>query len=328
MKVLVVDSFDAAGLDALRAGGCDVSYEPELQGDALTARVRDSRAQVLVVRGTSVNAATLGASTLALVIRAGAGHNTIDTVEAARRGIHVSTCPGRNAAAVAELTIGLMLAIDRCIPENVSDLRAGRWNKKAYSQGRGLAGRTLGLIGYGHIAQEVARRALAFEMRILVWSRRFERSHTRDDNGALPICVMNSPHNVAAEADVLSVHLALTPETRHFVDAAIIGRMKPGAYFINTSRAEVVDTDALADAVTTAGIKAGLDVFDDEPAAPVAHFLPALAALPGVYGTHHVGASTAQAQEAVAAEAVRVALTFKTTGHALNTIEIATPIRR
>src|SRR5262249_25797010 len=159
--------------DGLKAAGCDVSYQPDLKDDALTAAIRDSGADVLVVRSTTVTATMLEAGALSLVVRARAGYNTIDVATAPERRIHASNLPGKNAIAVAELTFALILALDRRIADNVAELRAGAWNKKEYSKARGLFGRTLGLLGYGNIGQEVARRAHAFGMPIVVWSRRF-----------------------------------------------------------------------------------------------------------------------------------------------------------
>ena len=173
MTVLVADKFEQSGLDGLKAAGCEVVYQPDASGDALTEAVRTTGASVLVVRSTQVTESMLDAGALALVVRAGAGVNTIDLAGASRRGIYVSNCPGKNAVAVAELTMGLLLALDRRIPDNVADLRAGTWNKKEYSRARGLLGRSIGLLGFGSIGQEVARRAHAFGMPVLVWSRRF-----------------------------------------------------------------------------------------------------------------------------------------------------------
>src|SRR5688572_11478523 len=173
MKVLVADTFEASGLESLQTAGCAVAYEPDLAGDALVRTIASSGADVLVVRSTRVTEPMLDAGRLSLVVRAGAGVNTIDVAAAARRGIYVSNCPGKNSIAVAELAFGLILALDRRIPDNVADLRAGRWNKKKYSDARGLYGRALGLLGFGSIGQEMARRANAFGMEVLVWSRRF-----------------------------------------------------------------------------------------------------------------------------------------------------------
>src|SRR5438046_584484 len=151
MKILVADKFEQSGIDGLKAAGCEVVYQPDLNGDALTQVVRETAADVLVVRGTTVTAPMLEAGALALVVRAGAGYNTIDVATASARGIYVSNCPGKNAIAVAELACALMLALDRRVPDNVADLRAGPWNKNAYSRARGPSGRTLGLLGYGNI---------------------------------------------------------------------------------------------------------------------------------------------------------------------------------
>src|SRR5688572_23587490 len=209
MKVLVADSFEASGLDALKDAGCDVFYEPDLSGDALVRAIGSSGADILVVRSTQVTEPMLDAGGLSLIVRAGAGVNTIDVTGASQRGIYVSNCPGRNSIAVAELAFGLILALDRRIPDNVADLRGGRWNKKEYSKARGLYGRTLGLLGFGSIGQEMARRATAFGMTTVVWSRRFGREGAAALPRELDVKVAPSPETVAAQSDVLSVHLAL-----------------------------------------------------------------------------------------------------------------------
>jgi D-3-phosphoglycerate dehydrogenase len=327
MKVLIADAFEASGLDALKGAGCDVIYEPDLSGDALVRAIGSSGADILVVRSTPVTEPMLDAGGLSLIVRAGAGVNTIDVAGASRRGIYVSNCPGRNGIAVAELAFGLIIALDRRIPDNIADLRAGRWNKKEYSKARGLYGRTLGLLGFGSIGQEMARRATGFGMTTVVWSRRFGREGAAV-LAALPrdldVTVAPSPEAVAAQSDVLSVHLALTPETRNFVGASILERLRPGSLFINTARAEIVDHAALADVVRARGIRAGLDVFPDEPPGSAGSFAPPIVALPDVYGTHHIGASTEQAQEAIAAEAVRVIRVYTETGRVPNVVNLAT----
>src|SRR5512142_2940865 len=157
MKVLIADQFEQSGIDGLREAGCEVVFDPALKDEALGAAVRESGADVLIVRSTKVTANMMDGGDLALIVRAGAGFNTIDVAAASARGIYVSNCPGRNSVAVAELTFGLILALDRRIPDNVAALRAGRWDKKEFSKARGLKGRTLGLLGFGAIAQEVAR---------------------------------------------------------------------------------------------------------------------------------------------------------------------------
>jgi D-3-phosphoglycerate dehydrogenase len=331
MKVLVADQFEQSGLDGLAAAGCEVVFDASLKDDALSAALAESRAEVLIVRSTKVTAAMLDAGDLALIVRAGAGYNTIDVGAASARGIYVSNCPGKNSIAVAELAFGLILALDRRIPDNVVELRAGHWDKKEFSKAKGLYGRTLGLLGFGNIAQELARRAQAFGLDIVIWARRFEAGTSVDlgSYGLDPashmsrITIAATPGDVAAVADILSVHVALGPETRGLVDADLLAQLRPGTFFINTSRAEVVDHDALAAAVRDRGIRVGLDVYPDEPTTATAEFSLPILGSPGVYGTHHIGASTEQAQEAIAAETVRIVRSFKETGRVPNVVNLA-----
>ncbi|MBW8868113.1 MAG: hydroxyacid dehydrogenase [Acidobacteria bacterium] len=323
MKVLIADKFEKSGLDGLKAAGCDVVYQPDLKDDTLTAAIRDTTADVLVVRGTTVTAPMLEAGPLSLVVRAGAGYNTIDVATASKRGIYVSNCPGKNAIAVAELAFALLLALDRRVPDNVADLRAGTWNKKEYSKARGLYGRTLGLLGYGNIGQEMARRAHAFGMPIVVWSRRFATGKDDVANEPIPLTLAKSPEEVAEKSDVLSVHLALNSETRGLVKAAVFAKLKPGSYFVNTARAEVVDQAALEQAVRERNVRVGLDVFASEPKDATGTFADAIASLPNVYGTHHIGASTDQAQDAIATETVRIITCYKDTGKVPNVVNLA-----
>ena len=324
MKVLIADKFEQSGIDGLKAAGCEVIYSPDLKDDVLTQALRETRADVLVVRSTAVTGPMLEAGSLSLVVRAGAGYNTIDVATASTRGIYVSNCPGKNAIAVAELAFALVLALDRRVPDNVADLRAGTWNKKEYSKARGLYGRTLGLLGYGNIGQEVAKRAHAFGMPIVVWSRRFATGKDRVADEPIPLQLAASPAEVAGRSDILSVHLALNAETRGLVNASVLDQLKPGSYFINTARAEVVDYAALEQVVRERHIRVGLDVFAGEPSAASGAFAAPLASLPGVYGTHHIGASTDQAQEAIAAETVRIITSYQDTGKVPNVVNLAT----
>ncbi len=325
MKVLVADKFEQSGLDGLKAMGCQVSYQPDAVEQALADAVRATAADVLVVRSTKVPASVLDAGPLSLIVRAGAGVNTIDVAGASARGIYVSNCPGKNSVAVAELALGLMLALDRRIPDNVAELRAGTWNKKEFSKARGLHGRTLGLLGFGNIGQEVAARARAFGMPVVVWSRRFaanpdEAARVAED---LDITVVATPEQVVQAADVLSVHLALATDTRGFVNAALLSHLKKGAYVVNTARAEVVDQPALVAAIREKGLRAGLDVFASEPSGAAGAFADDIVQVPGVYGTHHIGASTDQSQDAIAAETVRIVRTYKDTGRVPNVVNLA-----
>ena len=335
MKVLVADKFEKSGIDGLTAAGCEVIYEPELKDESLTQAIAASGADALVVRGTKVTTPMLDAGRLSLIVRAGAGYNTIDVAGASKRGIYVSNCPGKNAIAVAELAFGLIIALDRRIPDNVAELRAGAWNKKEYSKAQGLYGRTLALLGVGSIGREMIRRAAGFGMNVVIWSRRFDgqRRPLTDLEAremgiesvlrSIAIELAPTPGDAVAGADVVSVHVSLGPETRGLVNDALLARMKPGAIFINTARGEVVDYAALAAAVRDRGVRVGLDVYASEPATATAPFKDPLAELPGVYGTHHIGASTDQAQEAIAAETVRIIRSYKDTGRVPNVVNLA-----
>lgn len=335
MKILIADKFERSGVEGLRALGVEVVHEPDAADAALVELLARERPTVLVVRSTKVDARMLDAAPLALVVRAGAGVNTIDVAAASARGIHVANCPGRNSIAVAELTLGLLLAIDRRIPDGVADLRAGRWNKKEYSKAAGLAGRTLGVLGLGSIGLEVVRRAAAFELPVVAWSRRFagaDRLLTgaearqlglEEVHQAQPIRLAPDPAAVAAACDVLTLHLALSSDTRGLVSGAVLSRLKPGAILLNTSRAELVDAAALQHAVRENGLRVGLDVYHQEPSGGAGEFSDPIVQLPGVYGTHHIGASTEQAQEAIAAETVRVVREFVEGGRVPNCVNLA-----
>ncbi len=319
MRVLVADKFEQSGIDGLTAAGCEVVYAPTVKDQSLVDEVAARAADVLVVRSTKVPEAVLAAGPLKLVVRAGAGYNTIDVAAASRLGIYVANCPGKNSVAVAELAFGLICALDRRIADNVADLRAGTWNKAEYSRAKGLHGRTLGLIGLGGIGKEMIPRAKGFGMPVVAWSR----SLTADKATALGISLAASPEDVAAVADIVSVHVALNAGTRGLLGSTFFQAMKDGAFFINTSRGDVVDEPALVAAIRAKGLRAGLDVFANEPASGTGEFVTEIANLPGVYGTHHIGASTDQAQEAIAAEAVRIVRVFKETGTVPNVVNLA-----
>jgi D-3-phosphoglycerate dehydrogenase / 2-oxoglutarate reductase len=329
MRVLVADAFETSGLEGLRAAGCDVVHDAGLDGDALTQALATSQADVLIVRSTKVNAAMMDAGAVSLIVRAGAGYNTIDVAAASARGIYVSNCPGRNAVAVAELTLGLILSLDRRIPDNVASLRAGRWDKKTYSKAAGLKGRTLGLVGFGAIGREVAVRAQSCGLHLVIWSRSLDPATAAGTLG-LPsrpdaqVRIAATPGDVADASDIVSIHVALAPETRGLVNKALLDRLRPGAILVNTARAEVVDYAALEAAVREKGIRVGLDVFRDEPAGSSGEYRDPLFDLPNVYGTHHIGASTEQAQEAIAAETVRIVAAFRQTGKVPNCVNLAT----
>jgi D-3-phosphoglycerate dehydrogenase len=319
MRVLIADKFEACGQTALKGLGCEVLFEPALKDQALVKAVAEKQPDVLIVRSTKVSKAVLEAGTLKLIVRAGAGYNTIDVATASRRGTYVANCPGKNAVAVAELAFALILALDRRVADNVIALRKGEWNKSEFSSARGLYGRTLGLIGLGRIGSEMIPRARAFGMPVVACSR----SLTPERAEALGITHAASLEDVARAADVVSVHLALNADTKGCLSASFFGSMKEGACFINTSRGDIVDQPALLAAIKKRKLRVGSDVYADEPASGKGDFTDPLGQDPNVYGTHHIGASTAQAQEAIAAEAVRVVQTFKETGKVPNVVNLA-----
>jgi len=319
VRVLIADKFEESGQHGLKAAGCEVIYQPELKEESLADGIERQRPDVLIVRSTKVNEAALSAGALKLVVRAGAGYNTIDVAAASRRGIYVSNCPGKNSIAVAELAFALILALDRRIADNVIASSQGRWNKAEFSKARGLFGRTLGLVGVGQIGREMIPRAKGFGMPVVAWSR----SLTPGIAEQLGVEYKSSMENVASAADVVSIHLALNAQTRGLIGAAFFERMRPGAYFINTARAEVVDQDALGAALRERGIRAGLDVFASEPSGGTGEFSDQIVKSGSVYGTHHIGASTDQAQEAIAAETVRIVRTFQQTGQVPNVVNLA-----
>jgi D-3-phosphoglycerate dehydrogenase len=271
------------------------------------------------VRSTEVTQAAIeAADALTLIVRAGAGVNTIDRGAASRRGIFVANCPGKNAIAVAELVFALITAVDRRIPDQVHDLRAGKWNKKEYGQADGLFGRTLGIVGVGAIGAEVALRARAFGMPVVGWSRSLDDARAK----ALGIERLASPTEVAARADIVSLHVALTPQTRELASDGFFAAMRQGSMFINTARAEVMNAAALERAVREKNLRAGLDVHPGEPEGGSGEIRHPLLDLPGVYGTHHVGASTRQAEHAIADEAVRIVAAFLERGEVPNCVNL------
>jgi D-3-phosphoglycerate dehydrogenase len=319
-RILVADKFEASGIEALRQRGFEVIVDAELSAETLAAAVQRHAPRVLVVRSTKVRADAISAGeSLELIVRAGAGTDNIDLAAASRRGIFVSNCPGRNAIAVAELAWALILACDRRVPDQAADLRAGVWNKKEYQKAHGLAGRTLGVVGLGQIGREVAKRAKAFGMPVVAWSR----SLTEAQASEAGVGWCSSLLNLAKLADVVSVHVASTPDTERLIGERFLAALRPGSILVNTSRGSVVDSPALAAAIREKGIRAGLDVFEQEPSGGTGQFADPIVTLPGVYGTHHVGASTDQAQAAIAEETVRIITVFDACGEAPNAVNRA-----
>lgn len=305
MKVLVADKFPEKYLNQIKDLGLEVIYSPQLgENDLPQAAVE---VDMIIVRSTIVNEDTINnAKNLNLIIRAGAGVNNINIKAANQKGVYVANCPGKNAIAVAELALGLMLSLDRRIPDNVIDFKNGVWNKGDYSKAEGLFGKTLGIIGVGNIGREVAKRAVAFGMNVYGKDiSRIEGEMIKDFSEMdklLPMC------------DIISIHLPSSPETKKLFNKEMFGYMKPGALLINTSRADVIDEEAMLEAIKEKKIRVALDVFKGEPEQKAGAVDSHLRSVPGVYVTHHIGASTEQAQNAVAEETVNIIKEFLHSG--------------
>jgi len=305
VKVLIADKFPELYINQLKEVGLDVDYQPKLGEKDLQEAAKD--ADIVVVRSTIVNADTIKSSKkLNLIIRAGAGVNNIDIPAANQKGVYVANCPGMNSIAVAELAIGLMIALDRRIPDNVIDFRNGIWNKGEYSKAEGLFGKTLGIIGVGSIGKEVAKRALALGMNVYGKDiSRIEGVMIKDFSEMsqlLPLC------------DIVTIHLPATPQTKGLFNKELFGYMKQNALLINTARADIIDQEALIDAINIKNIRVALDVIKYEPEEKLAEIKSPLQELKNVYVTHHIGASTEQAQNAVAAETIRIIKEFINSG--------------
>jgi len=305
IKVLVADKFPDEYIKQMEELNLDVTFSPKLGENDLPNSISDI--DILVVRSTKVNAQTIAnGKNLNLIIRAGAGVNNIDIKAANQKGIYVANCPGMNSVAVAELAMGLMISLDRKIPDNVIDFRNGKWNKATYSKAEGLKGKTLGIIGVGAIGKEVAKRALAFDMKVYGKDiSRIEGVMIKDFsemNQLLPMC------------DIVTIHLPATPETKGLFNKTMFDYMKPNSLLINTSRQDIIDEEALLKAIEEKNIRVALDVFKGEPEEKTGSVSSKFQSNPNVYVTHHIGASTAQAQNAVAEETVRIIKDYTTSG--------------
>ncbi|MCB2156579.1 hydroxyacid dehydrogenase [bacterium] len=317
MKILVADKFPEDKLAAMNSLGHQVTFDPEASAETLPEKIGDH--EVLIVRSTVVSAATIDAGkALALVIRAGAGYNTIDVAQASARGIFVANCPGKNSVAVAELAMGLMIGMDRRIPQCTAELRAHKWNKKEYSKADGLKGKTIGVVGLGQIGQALAARAKAFEMNVIGWSRSLTPEKAKD----LGVGFCGNLEELCEKADVISIHLAQNADTKKLFDQKLFNLMKTNTIFINTSRGGIVDQEALKKAMREKNIRAALDVYDPEPASGKADFEDEILDMPNLIGTHHIGASTNQAQDAIAEETIRIIREFATKGEVPNCVNI------
>ena len=320
MKILFADALPESYIDLLRQQGDECIVAPELGADDIPDVIKGI--DVLVVRSTRVTAETIDRSdVLGLIVRSGAGTNTIDCQAAASSGIYVCNVPGTNSIAVAELTLGLLLALDRHIPAAANDLRNGTWNKDGYSKADGLMGKTFGIVGVGEIGLAVAERARSFGMTVVAARKSDRRPAIEARIRSIGIRLVDALAALLAESDIVSIHVPGSDQTVDLVDAGFLDRMKPNSILLNTSRGEVVDEEALVDAIESKGIRAGLDVFRHEPSSGTGEFASKLASHPSVVGTHHIGASTQQAQDATSARTIDVIAAYRA-GDPMNCVNV------
>jgi len=322
MKILIADKVSKELIASLNALGAEVRLYPELTAETLPEAIGD--AGILIVRSTRVTADTIEAAKhLGMIVRAGAGVNTIDLEAASGKGIYVTNCPGMNTDAVAELTMGLLISADRGIADATQAMRDGKWQKGRFGKAKGLKGRTLGIIGTGQIGRAVARRAKGLEMKIMVWSRGL----TPEKAEALGCGYAATLKELAEKSDAVSVHITAAKDTRKLINEEFFNAMKPGAIFLNTSRGEVVDTAALAEAIKGKGLRVGLDVFEGEPTGSDTPFDQTELAAQTVC-TPHIGASTEQAEEAIAGEVLRIVREYMQMGQPPNAVNLRKPMEK
>ena len=303
-KVLVADPISEKGVEELAAGGAlEVTVKTGLKEPQLLEIIAQFSA--LVVRSqTKVNARVIEAATkLKVVGRAGVGVDNVDVEAATRRGIIVMNTPGGNTISTAEHAFSLMMSIARNIPQAQATMRAGKWDRKSF-EGVELYSKTLAILGMGRIGTEFARRAMAFGMRVLAYDPYLSSSRAR----ALQVELVEKLDDILPHADFITMHMPLTDETHHMLDARRLGLCKKGVRIVNCARGGLIDEPALAECLKSGQVAAAaLDVYETEP--PPADF--ALRDLPNLVMTPHLGASTAEAQESVGieiAQQIRAAL--------------------
>ena len=322
MRLLIADKLHPRAIEELRTLPLEVVYDPELTKESLEKRLQGIG--VLVVRSTDVTASAIeNAKQLNLIVRAGASYNTIDVRAASKRGIYVANCPGKNAAAVAELVYGLILALDRRIPDAVASLRAGKWERQEYSKAEGIHGKTLGIVGLGAIGREVAQRARCFGLNVVAWSRSLTPLRATE----LGVIHASTLEELAQRCQIVSLHLALVDRTRRILSRRILDLLPDRATVINAARADLVDNEALLEAVDKRGFRVGLDVYPEEPRGSRSFSSPdVFKAYPSgglVYGTPHIAAATDQAQLAIASETVRIIRSFLLEANVPNVVNVS-----
>ena len=321
MKILIADKLDSSAKLSLEDIGHEVQENYAVTSEDLEQHIQG--VEVLVVRSTRVTDDVLrAADRLSLIVRAGAGVDNIDVVAASDLGIYVCNVPGRNAAAVAELTFALLLAIDRHVVEGASDLRKGTWNKKEYSIADGLMGKTIGIIGLGGVGLSVAERAKAFGLRVIGLRKSGRSPETEQRIRQIGIRLNDTVEELVTNSDIVSVHVPFNEKTIGLVDEELLRSFKDKAILLNTSRGEIIDESALIQAMNERGIRAGLDVFWDEPASGESTIISTLASHPSVVGSHHIGASTMQASKAIASGVIDAIAGFES-GNPLNCVNEA-----
>lgn len=320
MRLLIADKLHPRAVEELRALPLDVLYEPEITKETLEQKLPG--VGILVVRSKEVTAKALeNAKELNLIVRAGTETHTIDVRAASKRGVYVANCPGRNASAVAELVLGMVISMDRRIPDAVRSLREGKWERSEFSKAEGLAGKTIGIAGLGAVGREVAQRARAFGLSPIAWSRNLSSSRAAE----LGVGHASTLEELAQRSDILSVHLPSNDRTKQIFGAKIFSAMPKRGMFVNAARFDLVDYPALREAVMKHGLRAALDVFPDEPKGGKSYVSDLFEPSDSggfIYGTPHIAASTDQAQYAVATETVRVIRAFLLEGHVPNVANV------
>ena len=319
-RVLIADKLEAAGITLLQQAGLEVDNRPGLKGDDLKAALRAADAVICRSQPKLTAEYFDDPGKLRAVARAGVGVDTIDVAAATRKGIVVMNTPSGNTVSAAEHTIALMFALARQITAADSTMKAGGWDRNKFL-GTEVAGKTLGVVGLGRIGQEVARRAKGLDMTVVGFDP-FVTSARMTELGYKPAADLA---DLLPRVDFLTVHVALTPETKGLIGAKQLASMKKTARVLNVARGGIIDEQALADALKAGTIAgAGVDVFSTEPA-------PAdnpLRGAPNIVLTPHLGASTAEAQENVAVEAAQLIADFLLKGVVLNAVNMAAVDRK
>jgi D-3-phosphoglycerate dehydrogenase / 2-oxoglutarate reductase len=300
-KVLVADSISPKGVESLESGEqLLVEVKTGLKETDLLA-IAGEYSAIVVRSQTKITAEVIDAAKqLKAVGRAGVGVDNVDVDAATRRGVIVMNTPGGNTISTAEHAFSLLVSIARNIPQADASVKAGKWDRKSF-EGVELHGKTIGIFGMGRIGTEIARRVIAFGMRAIAYDPYLSPSRAR----SLQVELFEDLDQVLAQSDFVTMHMPLTAETRHLINADRIAKMKRGARVVNCARGGLIDEQALFEALTSGQIAAAaLDVYEIEP--PPAEF--PLRTLSNVVFTPHLGASTAEAQESVGieiAEAIR-----------------------